>query len=121
MLTSYGVAGNWEVIQTGLRQRNGSRASLSERGGLLGEGDIMDKVQVYITPKSPDTDGIKEYLVNEGIDFELHNVHADYKAHKRMLEATRGACGAPVIEIGNQIVCGFDKKRLEETIAYELH
>ena len=37
-----------------------------------------------------------------------------------MIEATRGACGAPVIEIGNRIVCGLDKERLEETINYEL-
>jgi hypothetical protein len=43
------------------------------------------------------------------------------KAHKRMLEATRGACGAPVIEIGHRIVCGLDEERLDETINLELH
>jgi glutaredoxin 3 len=82
----------------------------------------MEKeVNLYVTSKSPDTDKIKDYLTSEGVEFELHNIHDDVNAYKRMLEATRGACGAPVVEIGNQIVCGFDSNRLEETIAYELH
>lgn len=82
----------------------------------------MEKqVNLYITPKSPDTDKIKDHLANKGIDFKVHDIHADVKAHKRMLEATRGACGAPVVEIGHQIVCGFDSERLDETIKYELN
>ena len=82
----------------------------------------MEKeVNVYVRPTSPDNDKIKEFLTGKGIDFKVYDIHSDVKAHKRMLEATRGACGAPVIEIGNRIVCGLDKERLEETINYELH
>ncbi|SPJ13759.1 conserved hypothetical protein [Syntrophobacter sp. SbD2] len=82
----------------------------------------MEKeVNVYVRPMSPDTDKIREYLEDKGIDFKVYDIHSDVKAHKRMLEATRGACGAPVIEIGNRIVCGLDKDRLEETINSELH
>ena len=82
----------------------------------------MEKeVNVYVRPTSPDTDKIKEFLTGKGIDFKVYDIHDDVKAHKRMLEATRGACNAPVIEIGNRIVCGLDKERLEETIKSELH
>lgn len=81
---------------------------------------MKKEVNIYTTTKSPDTDKIKDYLTKEGIDFSVHDIHADVMAHKRMLEASRGACGAPVVEIGNQIVCGFDSKRLDETIKYEL-
>ena len=82
----------------------------------------MEKeVNLYITPESPDTDKIKNYLAGEGIDFKVYDINTDVQAHKRMLEATRGACSAPVVEIGNQIVCGFDTERLRETIAYEFH
>ncbi len=82
----------------------------------------MEKeVNVYVRPMSPDTDKIRDYLEDKGIDFKVYDIHSDVKAHKRMLEATRGACGAPVIEIGNRIVCGLDKDRLEETINSELH
>jgi len=81
----------------------------------------MEKqVNLYVTPKSLDTDRIEGYLESKGIDFNVYNIHADVQAHKRMIEATRGACGAPVIEVGHQIVCGFDTERLDETIAYEL-
>ncbi|MHC1744910.1 MAG: hypothetical protein AB9873_18045 [Syntrophobacteraceae bacterium] len=85
------------------------------------QGDIMEKdVNLYVTMESEDAGKISDYLVSRGIDFKVHDIHTDYQAHRRMLEATRGACGAPVVEIGNQIVCGFDRERLETTIAYEL-
>ncbi len=82
----------------------------------------MEKeVNLYVLPTSPDNDKIQEFLAGKGIDFKVYDIHSDVKAHKRMLEATRGACSAPVIEIGNRIVCGLDKERLEETIKSELH
>jgi len=81
----------------------------------------MEKeVNLYVTPKSGGTDEIREYLAGKGIGLNVFDIHSDFKAHKRMLEATRGACGAPVIEIGNRIVCGLDRERLEGTIRYEL-
>jgi glutaredoxin len=79
------------------------------------------EVNVYVLPTSPDTGKIKEFLEGKGIDFNIYDIQSDVKAHKRMIEATRGACGAPVIEIGHRIVCGFDVERLEETIGKELH
>jgi glutaredoxin 3 len=81
----------------------------------------MDKeVNLYISPKSRDVDKIEGYLASKGVDYNVYDIHSDVKAHKRMIEATRGACGAPVVEVGNQIVCGFDSERLDETIAFEL-
>lgn len=82
----------------------------------------MEKeVNLYVLPTAPDNDKIKEYLTSRGIDFKVYDIHSDVKAHKRMLEATRGACGAPVIEIGHRIVCGLDEERLEETIKDQLN
>jgi len=81
----------------------------------------MEKeVNLYVSPKSRDVDKIEGYLASRGIDFNVYDIHADVQAHKRMLEATRGACGAPVVEVGHQIVCGFDLERLDETISFEL-
>jgi glutaredoxin len=82
---------------------------------------MENEVNVYVLPTSPDTDEIKEYLADRGIAFKVYDIRSDAKAHKRMLEAARGACGAPVIEIGHRIVCGLDKNRLDETINSELH
>ena len=85
------------------------------------EETMKQEVNVYVLPTSPDTGRIERFLASKGIDFNLYDIRSDVKAYKRMLEATRGACGAPVIEIGHRIVCGFDTERLEETISKELH
>jgi len=79
----------------------------------LGE-TLKQEINAYVLPTSPDTDKIKGFLASKGIDFNVYDIHFDVKAHKRMIEATRGACGARVIEIGHRIVCGFDTERLEE-------
>ena len=102
-------------------QGNKSACSLRlETNGAL--GGIMEKeVNVYLAPGSPDTGEILQYLESKRIDFNVYDIKSDVKAHKRMLEAARGACSAPVIEIGNRIVCGFDVDRLEGTIKKELH
>jgi glutaredoxin 3 len=81
---------------------------------------MAKRVNLYVTPTSPDTEEIKSFLSNKGLDFKVLDITADVSAHKQMIEATRGAGGPPVVEIGHQVVFGFDKERLEETIEYEL-
>lgn len=81
---------------------------------------MAKRVSLYVSPNSPDTEQIKGYLSNKGIDFALYDVSVDLHAHKRMIEATRGAGSPPVIEIGHQLVFGFDKERMDEVIDYEL-
>lgn len=81
----------------------------------------MEKeVNLYVRMESEEAGKISDYLSSKGIEFKVHDIRTDNGAYRRMLEATRGACGAPVVEIGNQIVCGFDRERLNDTIAYEL-
>ena len=81
---------------------------------------MAKRVSLYVRPDSADTEQITGYLSNKGIDFDLYDVTIDALAHKRMIEATRGAGGPPVIEIGHQLVFGFDKERMDEVIDYEL-
>ena len=74
---------------------------------------------LYITPESRHVGEIKECLSNQGVDIKVYDIHSDVDAHRRMLEATRGAGGPPVTEIGHQVVIGHDCNKLEETIDYE--
>jgi hypothetical protein len=85
------------------------------------EETAKKEVYVYVLPTSPDTGKIKKFLAKKGVEFKIYDIRSDVKAHKRMIEATRGACGALVIEIGHRIVCGFDTGRFEETIGKKLH
>ena len=80
---------------------------------------MYDKVNVYVKATSPDTTEITEFLSKRGIPYDVFDISSNVAAHKRMLEATRGAGGPPVIEVGHQVVLGFDAERLEDTIAYE--
>ena len=81
---------------------------------------MQERVHLYVTPTSPDTREIKDFLSRKGINYDVYDISLDVLAHRRMLEATRGAGGPPVIEVGHQVVLGFDPDRLEETIRYEL-
>ncbi|MGC8492038.1 MAG: glutaredoxin family protein [Syntrophobacteraceae bacterium] len=80
---------------------------------------MKKEANVYVFPASPDTEQIKDYLSSRGIAFKIYDIDSDQKARRHMLEATHGACAAPVIEIGDRIVCGLDRKRLEETTGSE--
>jgi len=52
----------------------------------------MEKeVNVYVTPKSPDTDKIREYLASKGSITTSLIFPPITRRTKRMLEATRGA------------------------------
>jgi hypothetical protein len=80
---------------------------------------MKDKVNVYVKSTASDTMEITDFLRKRGISYDLFDISSNVAAHKRMLEATRGAGGPPVIEVGHQVVLGFDADRLEETIQYE--
>ena len=81
---------------------------------------MKKEVNLYVFPASPDAEKIKKYLESRGIAFKVYDIRSDRKAQKRMMEASGGDCGAPVIEIGNRVVCGLDKKRLDDTITTDL-
>lgn len=81
---------------------------------------MATRVNLYMSPASPGAEEITDYLSNKGLDFHEYDISTDVSAHKHMIAATRGAGGPPVVEVRNQVVFGFDKERLEQTINYEL-
>ena len=81
---------------------------------------MKKEVNLYVFPASPDPDKIKSYLESRGIAFKVYDIRSNQKAYKRMLEASRVACAAPVIEIGSRTVCEPEKKGLDDTLDTEL-
>ena len=73
-------------------------------------------VAVYSTPTCPYCRQIKEYLGEKGIDFVEHNVAADVEARNTMVRKS-GQMGVPVIEVGDEVIVGFNRAKLDELLS----
>lgn len=78
----------------------------------------MVKVTVYSTPTCPYCKMVKEFLVENKIEFEDVNVAEDQEAAKQMIEKS-GQQGVPVIDVDGEIVIGFDEAKLKELLNVE--
>ena len=61
---------------------------------------------------------LKEFLKEQGVEFEEIDVSQDEKAMKEMVEKT-GQMGVPVIEINGEIVIGFDREKIIKLLKLE--
>lgn len=76
----------------------------------------MDKqVTIYTTPTCHFCQMSKEFFKEHGITYTEHNVAADVGLRQEMIEKS-GQMGVPVIAVGDELVVGFDKKRLSELL-----
>ncbi len=76
----------------------------------------MDKtVQIYTTPTCHFCQMSKEFFQANGVQYTEHNVAADAAKRQEMIDKS-GQMGVPVIYVDNDMVIGFDKKRLSELL-----
>lgn len=66
---------------------------------------------VYTTPTCPYCYQVKDFLSRRGIQFVEKDVAADPLASQEMYHVS-GQRGVPVIVIGDQVVVGYDQRRL---------
>ncbi|MFH0891055.1 MAG: glutaredoxin family protein [Candidatus Liptonbacteria bacterium] len=66
------------------------------------------KVTIYTTPTCVYCKIAKQYFQKHEIAYEEKNVAADRAAAQAMIDKT-GQMGVPVIEVGDQVVIGFDE------------
>ena len=71
----------------------------------------MPKVIIYSTPYCVYCKAAKEFFQEHGVEYEEKNVAQDEEARERMIQKS-GQMGVPVIEVGDEVVVGFDKKKL---------
>lgn len=72
-------------------------------------------ITVYSTPTCPYCKLAKEFLKEKSIDFKDVDVSADSSAANEMVKKS-GQMGVPVIDIGGQIIVGWNKTALEEAL-----
>ncbi len=75
----------------------------------------MKEVKIYSTPSCHFCHMAKDFFSDEGIQYIEYNVAEDQEKRAEMVERT-GQMGVPVIEIGGEIVIGFNESKIKELL-----
>ncbi len=75
----------------------------------------MKNVTIYSTPTCTYCTLAKNFFKKNGVEFTEHNVATDLAKRKEMIEKT-GQMGVPVIDVGGEIVVGFDETKLRSIL-----
>ncbi|MBU1045730.1 glutathione S-transferase N-terminal domain-containing protein [Patescibacteria group bacterium] len=75
----------------------------------------MAVVKIYSSPSCPYCEILEQFLYEKGVKFEVIDVTDNENAQNYIFEKT-GKMAVPVIEIDDEIVVGFDKKKIMELL-----
>jgi glutaredoxin 3 len=76
----------------------------------------MKHVTMYSTPTCPFCIRAKQFFAENKIPVESYDVSQDQGKAEEMIKKS-GQMGVPVIDIGGQIIVGFDKDRIKSALA----
>ncbi|MDZ7838391.1 MAG: glutaredoxin domain-containing protein [Actinomycetota bacterium] len=75
----------------------------------------MKKVLVYSTPTCPYCARVKDYLSENGVQYDEVDISSDQKNLDEMVKKTK-QMGIPVIDFNGRIIIGFEKEEIDEAI-----
>lgn len=75
----------------------------------------MENVTIYSTPSCHFCHAAKEFFTEHNVAFTDYNVASDQEKRQEMIEMT-GQLGVPVIRIGDDVIVGFDQKKVAELL-----
>lgn len=73
------------------------------------------QVTIYSTPVCHFCEAAKEFFKENDVTYTEHDVAADADKRQEMIDLT-GQMGVPVIQIGQDIVIGFDEDKVRELL-----
>lgn len=76
---------------------------------------MVKNILVYSTPTCPYCIRVKQFLKDNSIVFTDYNVAADPEKGEEMV-AKSGQMGVPVLDIGGELIIGFDKDRIKKAL-----
>jgi glutaredoxin 3 len=82
---------------------------------VLNNMDNQPKIRIFSTPSCPYCYTLKEYFKEHNLAFDDIDVSSDSKLLDEMV-AKSGQMTVPVLEIGGEIIIGFDKKKINELL-----
>jgi len=78
----------------------------------------MQNVTIYSTPSCHFCHMAKEFFKEKNIAFTEHDVASDTEKRNEMIEKS-GQRGVPVIQIGNDLIVGFNKPVISQLLSIE--
>ena len=72
-------------------------------------------VTVYSTPTCPYCVMAKRYLSEKGVKYEDVDVSRDQRRALEMVQKT-GQMGVPVLDIGGEVIVGFDRNAIDSAL-----
>lgn len=75
----------------------------------------MQKITIYTTPTCIYCKMAKQWFKENNISYEEKDVSGDAEAREKMINKSQ-QMGVPVIEVGGELIIGFDKERLSELL-----
>ena len=73
------------------------------------------QVTIYSTPTCHFCHAAKDFFTENHITFTDYNVASDLTKRQEMIQKS-GQMGVPVIDVGGELVVGFDEDRLRELL-----
>jgi glutaredoxin 3 len=73
------------------------------------------EVTIYSTPVCHFCQAAKEFFQEHNVEYTEHDVASDAEKRTQMIEMT-GQMGVPVIQIGEDVVIGFDEDKVKELL-----
>lgn len=75
----------------------------------------MKTVEIYSTPTCVYCGAAKDFFKKNNVAYTEYNVAADQARKAEMIEKS-GQLGVPVIDIGGDVVVGYDEKLIAELL-----
>ena len=73
------------------------------------------KVEIYSTPSCVYCGMARDFFRKNNIQYDTFDVLSDLEKRKEMIEKS-GQMGVPVITVGDELVVGFDQRRLSKIL-----
>ena len=75
----------------------------------------MKNITIYSTPTCVYCNMAKKFFQANNAAFTEHNVATDLEKRKEMIDKS-GQMGVPVLDIGGEIIVGFDEARIKTAL-----
>ena len=115
------VAGVWtpyhNVQVNGGSVSGGSKSTRSSTSASSSRSGGSPSITIYTASWCGVCKKAKAYMKSKGIAYTERDVEKDSSAKAEVARKTGGATGVPVLDVGGEIMVGFDQNALDEMIA----